>query len=185
MASQQESSDPELEWVLEGPTYPLNSKHVTGEQLQRITELLGLPSTGTVAVTRQIIEGKLLEMEKESRNAQVVVQEPSENTTIFLINEDNIICTAKPCEQMTHMIEPAEMDSVQMCSVLHDTVGDNEQGEVQKCEQELNEMREKLRKAQEALDDAMKRCQQLEGELVGAKAAVEKEKRKVMMEKEV
>ena len=187
VASEQESGAPELEWVPEGPTYPLNSKRITGEQLQRIAESLGLPSTGTVAVTRQIIEGKLLELEKEPRNAQVVVQESSEDPTIFLIDEEGIICISKPREQITHVSEPTGSESGApqeiMRSALRDTVGDDDQSELQKAlqarEQELHETRERLHEAEQALDDATKRCQQLEGELVGAKAAVEKEKRKV------
>jgi len=49
-ALEQEGSEPE--WVPKGPTYPLNSKRVRGEQLQQIMEALGLPTTGTGAVTR-------------------------------------------------------------------------------------------------------------------------------------
>ena len=69
--SEQENSD--SDWVPEGPTYPLNSKRVKVEQLQLIAKSLGLPTTGTSAVTRQLIEGKLLEMEKGPKNAQVVL----------------------------------------------------------------------------------------------------------------
>ena len=62
-ASEQDGS--ESEWVPESPTYPLNSKRAKMEQLQRIAESLGLPSSGTAVVTRQLIEGKLIEMERE------------------------------------------------------------------------------------------------------------------------
>ena len=76
---------------------------MTGEQLQKITQSLGLPTTGTVAVTRPLIEGKLLEVEREPRNAHVVIQDSSENTTSLV----GVICVLKSHEQMTRMIEPA------------------------------------------------------------------------------
>ena len=42
--------------------------------LQQIADTLGLPTKGSAAVTRQLIEGKLMEMGKEPPNVQVVVQ---------------------------------------------------------------------------------------------------------------
>ena len=70
-----------------GPTYPLNSKSVKAGQLQRIAASVGLPTTGTAAVTRQLIEGKLMEMEWEPKNAQVIIQDTSENSAISLIED--------------------------------------------------------------------------------------------------
>ena len=70
-----------------GPTYPLNLKRVKAGQLQRIAASVGLPTTGTAAVTRQLIEGKLMEMEREPKNAQVVIQDTSENPAISLIED--------------------------------------------------------------------------------------------------
>ena len=118
-------------------------------------------------------------MGKEPRNAQVVVQDSSEGHAIFLIDEDGIICTAKPREQMTHVIDSAETENGAPRSVLNDR--NEKQGCWQEAlvarELELREMRERLCETQQALDDANERYQQLEGELVGVKAALEKEKR--------
>ena len=50
---------------------PLNSKWL---QLQQIASALQLPTSGTAAVTRQLVEGRLTEMDREPRNVQVVVQ---------------------------------------------------------------------------------------------------------------
>jgi len=43
-----------------------------------------LPLGGTAAVTRQLIEGMLIEMKRKPRNAQIIIQDSSENpTTLF------------------------------------------------------------------------------------------------------
>ena len=75
-----------------GPSYPLISKCVKALHLQQIAEALGLPTRGTAAITRQLIEGKLLEMDREPKNAQVVTQGTSENSIIFLVDENGVIC---------------------------------------------------------------------------------------------
>jgi len=41
-------------------------------------------------------------MEREPRNAQVVIQDSSENPTIFIIDESGVICTAEPHEQINY-----------------------------------------------------------------------------------
>ena len=45
------------------PTYCLNSKKLKAKQLRGITEALDLPSTASAEDTRQIIEGKLRELD--------------------------------------------------------------------------------------------------------------------------
>ena len=80
--SSSEQDDSGTEWIPQGQSYPLNSKRLRIVHLQRIAESMELPASGTAAVTRQLIEGKLMEMGKEPRNAQVVIQ--SENSAIYL-----------------------------------------------------------------------------------------------------
>ena len=43
--------------VVTTKTYPLNSKRLTAGTLSRVAEALGLPTRGSAAETRQIIEG--------------------------------------------------------------------------------------------------------------------------------
>ena len=86
-----EQDESEAKGVPKGPVYSLNSKRLTALHLQRIADSLGLPTKGSAAVTRQLIEGKLMEMGKEPPNVQVVVQGTDENSVLFLINEDGII----------------------------------------------------------------------------------------------
>ena len=62
------------EYMLKGPSYSLNSKQLKVVHLQQIVDLLGLPTKQTVAVTRQLIKGQLMEMDQETKNVQVVSQ---------------------------------------------------------------------------------------------------------------
>ena len=99
-SSEQDETDTEC--VPKGPAYSLNSRHLTIAHLQRIVDSLGLPTNGSAAVTRQLMEGKLMEMGREPQNIQVVVQGMDENSVLYLINEDGIIFTINPaCEQST------------------------------------------------------------------------------------
>ena len=72
--------DSETELVPKRPSYPLNSKRVKELHLQQIAAALGLPTRGTAAITRQLIDGKLLEMDRDPRirrsslKAQVRIQ---------------------------------------------------------------------------------------------------------------
>ena len=92
------------EGLPQGLTYSLNSKRLKAVHLQHIAESLGLPTQGTVAVTRQLIEGKLMEMGHEPRNVQVVIQGMDNNSVLFLIDEDGIIDTINPaCDHVEHV----------------------------------------------------------------------------------
>ena len=57
-----EQDENDTKGVPKGPVYSLNSKRLTALHLQRIADSLGLPTKGSAAVTRQLIEGKLMEM---------------------------------------------------------------------------------------------------------------------------
>lgn len=184
-ASSPEHSEDEAEWAPKGQTYPLNSKRVKVGHLQRIAGSLGLPATGTAAVTRQLIEGKLIELDREPRNAQVVVEDTSENSSIFLIDESGIICAHKPREHVTHVSQPADVGreepSTEVRSALRDT--DDELVELKRTleakTQELQATLASLHTAERALEDESRRCQQQNTELSEVRAALDKEKRKV------
>ena len=75
----------------EGNVYPLNSKKIVADQLHRLAGMLGLPSSSTGSSTRQLIEGKLLEMGKEPRNVQVIVS--GESRRLYLVIDDGVIAT--------------------------------------------------------------------------------------------
>ena len=69
--------------------YPLNSKKLVADQLHRLAGMLGLPSSSTGSSTRQLIEGKLLQMGKEPRNVQVILSD--EGRRLYLVNDDGVI----------------------------------------------------------------------------------------------
>ena len=171
-----------------GQTYPLNSKRVKMTHLQRIAESLKLPTTGTAAVTRQLIEEKLLELGREPRNAQVVIQDTSENAhnaAIFLIDENGVISEYKSREPVMHVSQPVdtgeENPSDELSSALR--VKDSELAELRRAlevqNQELSEIREALHQTQETLLNKEQKVRQQSDELNEARAALDKEKRKV------
>ena len=63
------------------------------DQLHRLVGMLGLPSSSTGSCTQQFIEGKLLEMGKESRNVQVIVSD--EGRKLNVVTDDGMM-TAEP-----------------------------------------------------------------------------------------
>ena len=55
-------------------------------------------------MTKQIIEGKVLEMELEPRNIQVAIQGTDENSFLLSINENEVIKTIEPvCDIHEHL----------------------------------------------------------------------------------
>ena len=102
-------------------TYPLNSKRIVADQLFEVATLLDLPKGASVAETRQLIEGKLLELGHEPRNVQVIVQlddEARTGSTIFLVDESGVIRHSG--KQSSRPLSP-----VSIGSFSHDTFVDN------------------------------------------------------------
>jgi len=61
--------------LLQGAVYPLNSRRVIADQLYRLAGMLDLPTSSTVAAMQPPIEGKLIEMDQEPKNVQVIVSD--------------------------------------------------------------------------------------------------------------
>ena len=79
----------EEESVLKGAIYPLNSKKLVVSLLRRLVAMLELPFEGTAAMLRQLIEEKLIELEYEPRNIQVIVV--SADSKLYLVDESGIL----------------------------------------------------------------------------------------------
>ena len=91
-ASSREELVVQQEDIPEGKTYPLNSKRIVSDQLQVLAKVLGLPgSRASMEETRQLIEGRLLEMGHEPRNVQVIINDEG----IFLIDDTGIITSTE------------------------------------------------------------------------------------------
>ena len=82
-------SEREDENFLQGATYPLNSKRLVVGQLRRLATMLELPREGTAATLRQVIEGKLVKLDYEPQNIQVIVAK--DDSRLFLVNESGIV----------------------------------------------------------------------------------------------
>ena len=65
----------------------MNSKHLTKTCLSRIAEKLELPTKASAEETRQIVEGKLLEMGREPYNVQVELEAREELVWLNLSSE--------------------------------------------------------------------------------------------------
>ena len=73
----------------DGAAYPHNSKKIVVNQLKKLAAMLELPSEGTSATLRQVIEGKLLELGHEPSNTQIIVV--SADLKLYLVDESGIV----------------------------------------------------------------------------------------------
>ncbi len=71
-ADAEATADPDA--LPEGLVYPLNSKRLPSRHLHKLAEELGLPSKASADETLQMIEGALVDMNREPQNVQVIVQ---------------------------------------------------------------------------------------------------------------
>ena len=109
--------------VPEGRWLPLNSRRLTTSHLQLLAETMGLPTALSTEELRQLIDGKLADMEHDPRNVQVVVQEVARTELgLLLVDETGVFQKCGP--------------------VLR-----NRQGEEQEQEHELQVLREQLEDA--------------------------------------
>ena len=140
---------------------------------------------------RPSLDSWLLEMEREPRNAQVVVQDSGEDSVISLIDESGIICTYNSCEYVSrehglHAGQPADETLTReepsgVRSALHDTGDDlvEVKRALEAKGQELQAALERLREVEKALDAERRNYQQKDVELTEARSSLEREKRKV------
>ena len=106
------TSEGEEERLPEGAIYPLNSKKIVVSQLRRLASMLELPSEGTSATLRQVIEGKLVELGHEPRNTQVIVA--SVDSTLYLVDESGII------GQESEHVSPENLNTNNNSHVIND-----------------------------------------------------------------
>jgi len=74
-----------------GDRYPLNSRKLKAVWIQRIAQSLELPTAASTSEVRQMIEGRLADLQYEAGNVQVVVQGKADECAIFLIDDSGII----------------------------------------------------------------------------------------------
>ncbi len=64
---------------------PLNSRRLNASHLQLVTQALDLPTDLCSDELRQLIDGKLTDMEHEPMNVQVVLQERTRTELLVLL----------------------------------------------------------------------------------------------------
>lgn len=78
--------------LVDSRRYPLNSKQLTPAHLQSIADALDLPkSSSSTDELHQMIEGKLVDLHRESQNVQVPVRKESGvQTRLYLLDASGI-----------------------------------------------------------------------------------------------
>lgn len=132
-----------------GKPLPLNSRRLTAPVLKQLAGALDLPSTAPLDDVRQMIEGKLLEMGREPRNTQVLLQEAARGVHVSLQDVDGIFLEAEPpvraespnggSEQGEGLGEPGADDTEPLRQALHEA-----ECEKHALQQEVRAMREEL-----------------------------------------
>ena len=88
-----------------GKQYLLNSRRLGAVHLRSIAGVLGLPTQASADELRQLIDGKLVEMDREASNVQVIIQEEiKKEECIFLVDETGVF-------QQTEKIYRSHQDS--------------------------------------------------------------------------
>ena len=66
-------TNPRMDFQPRGRALPLNSKHLTSKHFKRLAQALDVLTTAASADIAQMVSGKLLELEREPQNMQVLV----------------------------------------------------------------------------------------------------------------
>ena len=85
-------------------SYPLNSKRIVANQLQALAKSLELLTGASLSETRQLIEGRLLDLGYRPENVQVVVMESQSGDTsrISLIDKSGVILETGEIHKLQH-----------------------------------------------------------------------------------
>ena len=78
--------------------FPLNSRRLTAPILGRIATELGVPSGGSLADTKQMVEGALSERGRQPSNVEVSLLETGEGLAVRLEDKDGIFMEIPPPE---------------------------------------------------------------------------------------
>ena len=82
-----------------GDRYPLNPRKLKAVWIQCITQSLELPTAASISEVRQMIKGRLADLQHEAENVQVVVQGKADECATFLIDDSGII---KSVDKLMH-----------------------------------------------------------------------------------
>ena len=170
--------DGDLE-IPEGDFYALNSQRLNVTYLQCIANSLSLPMGGLMATTRQLIEGKLIELDREPSNVQIVLQGKDEVVHKMFFG---IICTC-PYSRDHHEHVTSQLVDVNVasdCSALRASESEIDRLAHQLEEQslELENTKEQLRVTQSLVEDERRKSLVAAETIQQLQSSLEKEKLK-------
>ena len=163
----------EEESVPEGATYPLNSKKLVVSLLRRLAAMLELPSQGTAATLRQLIEGKLVELEYEPRNIQVIVA--SADSKLYLVDESGIL------KQESEHVSPEDFQTHNNISHVTNDI-ESLQGELREARLEVEGLRERVRERDETLAALRVEIETANADLSEARVEIETLRREIKVQ---
>ena len=143
-----------------GGHVPLNSKRLTAAYLRRLAGALEIPTSASSEELRQLIAGKLEEMEREPMNVQVGLRKTDRGVHLTLRDVDGIILEVDP--------SPPEAGTERE----HATSEEEEEESNPPTEEGVDSLREALRQAKEESEAYQSKVNQLQEELVKEKARV-------------
>ena len=88
-----------------GDMFPLNLRRIKGCWIQRIAEALELPGRASLEETRQMIEGKLMELQYQPQNVQVIIHSKNDGAAMFLVNDTGVIKCIELCDESAHVLD--------------------------------------------------------------------------------
>ena len=120
---------------------PLNSTRITAGQLRALGTTLGIPASGNVSDLRLMIEGQIMEGDRDPRNVQVLLPRSTDDVTIRLRDYEGIFLNVTPDS------EPLRHDDSEPPKepLLSDPVEDTPADELQAIRLERDALREEMR----------------------------------------
>ena len=106
--SHNESTSEDEGSLPQGTPYSLYSKRLRSKCIQRVAGALGLATGASAAQTRKLIEEKLIEMDRQPSEVQIIVQGTNGDGKIYLVDESGIIKSIKGAPK--HVSEHAQLD---------------------------------------------------------------------------
>ena len=146
-------------------TYPLNSRRLTADVIGRIAKELGLPTAGSLEETRQILDGKLVEMGREPRNVQVDLEETEGGVSVYLKDESGVFLEAQPERIEERSEENSERESDGSEDGARDGAGVREAAELEaqllRASEENATLRGEVSAVREQLEEEKAKCKEL------------------------
>ena len=166
-------------------TYPLNSRRLTSRCVLRIAKGLGLPISASLADTRQMIEGRLVEKGHKPQNIEVHVIESEHGFSIRLNDEGGVVLEVPQEEESASRgVTPTsdiELETREEGAELEPATGSARGSGIEPPREDFEELRAELESARShsiRLEAELKRVQGLAAEVSQLKERVRGEREK-------